>query len=129
MAYGDAVAAVLVRQREELLWELHKMKFRRELLLCELAETDRAIVARYAGGCQPTSSLAWQHERQGDGAERRAGGGRRCGELAVVVLVGLRLRAARPRGGGLPGTGHGYGGVFGLGILRNRWVLCSSLCD
>ncbi|KAL5205332.1 hypothetical protein ABZP36_033541 [Zizania latifolia] len=39
------------------------MKFRRELLLCELVETDRAIAARFAGGHQPTSSLAWP---QGD---------------------------------------------------------------
>ncbi|KAG8050172.1 hypothetical protein GUJ93_ZPchr0009g1864 [Zizania palustris] len=39
------------------------MKFRRELLLCELAETDCAIAARFAGGSQPTSTLAWP---QGD---------------------------------------------------------------
>ncbi|KAF0911407.1 hypothetical protein E2562_008288 [Oryza meyeriana var. granulata] len=66
-AQGDAVVAALARRREELLWELHKAKIRREMLMCELVETERAIAARYAAARQPptpiTPPLPWP---QGD---------------------------------------------------------------
>lgn len=47
-AQGDAVTAALGRRREELLWELHKTKIHREMLLCQLVETERAMAARLA---------------------------------------------------------------------------------
>uniref|UniRef100_A0A0D9XDU7 Matrin-type domain-containing protein n=1 Tax=Leersia perrieri TaxID=77586 RepID=A0A0D9XDU7_9ORYZ len=44
----DVVAAALWRQKEELLWELHKVTVRREMLLCDLFETERAMASRFA---------------------------------------------------------------------------------
>lgn len=64
-AQGDAVTAALGRRREELLWELHKTKIHREMLLCQLVETERAMAARLAAahGHPATPPLPWP---QGD---------------------------------------------------------------
>ncbi|EEE69725.1 hypothetical protein OsJ_29405 [Oryza sativa Japonica Group] len=92
-AQGDAVTAALGRRREELLWELHKTKIHREMLLCQLVETERAMAARLAAarGHPATPPLPWP---QGD---LLPGAGVRVAEHAVGGAGERERERARAR--------------------------------